>query len=72
MKTLIEQIVDRLHQLPEPNVQEVLDFVEILAWYRGKSDAIQDTQSSASLTERDVIPHEATAADVTSTERSDD
>lgn len=71
MKTLIEQIVDRLHQLPEPNVQEVLDFVEILVWYRGKSDAIQDTQSSASLTERGNISHETTAADVIGIGRSD-
>ena len=71
MKTLIEQILPKLHQLPEPNVQEVLDFVEILAWYRGRTDTIQATQST-SLMERSSIPHEATAADITTTERSDD
>lgn len=72
MKTLIEQIVDRLHQLPEPNVREVLDFVEILAWYRGKSDAIQDTPSSAASTERSNIPHETLVTDVNGIVHSED
>jgi|GEM_PF-5211147 len=41
MQTLIEQIVAKLHRLPEPNVQEVLEFVEILSWYRCKTEALQ-------------------------------
>lgn len=32
MGTLREAIVDRLDQLPEPRLREVLDFVEFLVW----------------------------------------
>lgn len=71
MKTLIEQIVAKLHKLPEPNVREVLDFVEILAWYRGRKDLLQATQS-ASLRERATVPHDSTAADVDRVEHCDD
>lgn len=71
MKTLIEQIVAKLHKLPEPNVQEVLDFVEILAWYRGRKDSLQDAQSG-SLRERATIPREATTIEADKIECCDD
>jgi hypothetical protein len=48
MQTLIEQIVAKLHQLPEPNVQEVLEFVEILSWYRCKTEALQAAEGRQS------------------------
>lgn len=38
MKSLIETIADKLHDLPSPKLQEVLDFVEFLAWREHRSN----------------------------------
>jgi hypothetical protein len=32
MNSLIQEIVEKLHHLPEPKVQEVLDFIRFLSW----------------------------------------
>jgi hypothetical protein len=34
MDSLIEKIVEKLQRLPEPALQEVVDFVDFLAWRR--------------------------------------
>lgn len=72
--TLIEQIVAKLHNLPEPNIQEVLEFVEILVWYRYQSEKLQTAEvlqpaQPASLIERMGIPHEVTTTDMARAER---
>ena len=38
MITLKERIVEKLDHLPEPNLREVLDFVEFLAWRTVEQD----------------------------------
>ncbi len=37
MEILIEEIVNKLHSLPEAKLKEVLDFVDFITWYREKS-----------------------------------
>lgn len=37
MEILIEEIVHKLHSLPEAKLKEVLDFVDFITWYREKS-----------------------------------
>ncbi len=38
MITLKERIVEKLDHLPEPNLREVLDFVEFLTWRTVEQD----------------------------------
>lgn len=41
MQILIEDIVRKLHDLPEAKLVEVLDFVEFLTWHRKHSTSKQ-------------------------------
>ncbi|MFB2973818.1 hypothetical protein ACE1CD_33055 [Aerosakkonema sp. BLCC-F183] len=41
MELLIEEIVHKLHSLPEAKLQEVLDFVDFLTWHRKDSTSKQ-------------------------------
>ncbi|MCU0516692.1 MAG: hypothetical protein MUC60_07445 [Oscillatoria sp. Prado101] len=52
MKVVIEEIVRRLHLLPEAKLQEVLDFVEVLTLPGGGSTSKQRVlEKNASLQE---------------------
>jgi hypothetical protein len=42
METLIEEIVDKLHHLPEPAVRKVLNLVEFLTEHGG--DSVQEVE----------------------------
>lgn len=44
MEALIEEILNKLHHLPEANVREVLDFVEFLAWRSNHSSTNQQEE----------------------------
>lgn len=51
MEALIEEILNKLHHLPEANVREVLDFVEFLAWRSNYSS----TKQQEKLEEQDKV-----------------
>ncbi len=50
MEPLIENIVSKLHHLPQPKLNEVLNFVEFLTWQeeRGNALDVSDTPSESS------------------------
>jgi hypothetical protein len=50
MEALIEEIVRKLHHLPEVKILEVLDFVEFLSWNKQRSIS-QQVESDVSSQE---------------------
>ncbi len=67
MEALIEEILNKLHHLPEANVREVLDFVEFLAWRSNHSSTNQQEE----LEEQDKVWRESDLSNLGSYEPYD-
>ncbi|HAZ44859.1 MAG TPA: hypothetical protein DDW76_20770 [Cyanobacteria bacterium UBA11369] len=57
MDTLIEEIVRKLHDLPEVKILEVLDFIDFLTWHKDRltSQQVEDNTTRLEHEEFEAI-----------------
>ncbi|MBD2743484.1 hypothetical protein [Coleofasciculus sp. FACHB-1120] len=51
MEPLIDNVVRKLHHLPQPKLHEVLNFVEFLTWQEERSNQLDIGESTAEIDE---------------------
>ena len=52
METLIDNIVSKLHHLPQPKLNEVLNFIEFLTWQEKRGNSLDMSDRTAEIDDR--------------------